>query len=465
MQRVVRSAYQTKDIGKLSEGQSRFTILSSLTDDNDNTEDVEGHKDRLRDILVPQLVGKKGVEITKVALDKGGGNKGQHSQKSQKGKKVLGGTHCLTSEGTSDPQEGRPGPLKNLDNNQLRNRRPSSNKMREHISHFKDGPNFKLTTSPIESNLVDLMVHRGEIQMEVDPGPQRIGPSRDNDIGLMVDDILKESSAARPVNILMISGVLVWNCRGAGSKGTLLHLKQNLEMYKPIIVAILEPRIHSSKVIFSMSTTYLINMVAVEADGFVRDLWVFWNKGIVHLEDISMHDQMINAMVTESNGAKWIMSVVYTLPYPNVRDELWKYIRCMGGYIHIPWVLIDDFNQIVEARDKQRGRAFNPAMAASLIETIEFCQLMDVGFQGTHYTWTNNRKGSAKIRERINQAWCNVEWSLYFQGAMVHHLPRVNSDHHPLLLEIHSRDFNKGFKGFRFLEGWFQHPEYAHMVE
>lgn len=35
-----------------------------------------------------------------------------------------------------------------------------------------------------------------------------------------------------------------------------------------------------------------------------------------------MHDQMINVMVTESNGAKWIMSVVYASPYPNVRDEL-----------------------------------------------------------------------------------------------------------------------------------------------
>lgn len=67
----------------------------------------------------------------------------------------------------------------------------------------------------------------------------------------------------------------MWNCRGAGSKGTLLHLKQNFEMYKPSIVAILEPRIHSCKVICSMSTTYLTNMVAVEADGFAGDLWVF----------------------------------------------------------------------------------------------------------------------------------------------------------------------------------------------
>lgn len=72
----------------------------------------------------------------------------------------------------------------------------------------------------------------------------------------------------------------------------------------------------------------------------------------------------------------------------------------MGGYIHIPWVLIGDFNQIVKARDKQGGRAFNPATRASLIETIEFCQLMDVGFHGTHYTWTNNWKESVKIRNK-----------------------------------------------------------------
>lgn len=47
-----------------------------MTNDNDNTKDVEGLKDRLRDNHESHSVDKKGVEIIKVALDKGGETRG-----------------------------------------------------------------------------------------------------------------------------------------------------------------------------------------------------------------------------------------------------------------------------------------------------------------------------------------------------------------------------------------------------
>lgn len=70
---------------------------------------------------------------------------------------------------------------------------------------------------------------------------------------------------------------------------------------------------------------------------------------------------------------------------------------------------------------------------------IKNCKLLDLGFSGPKFTWSNMCKGIANVQEWIDQALFNQEWFLLFSNCEVLHLPQSRSDHPPLYL----RDSNQ----------------------
>lgn len=85
--------------------------------------------------------------------------------------------------------------------------------------------------------------------------------------------------------------------------------------------------------------------------------------------------------------------------------------------------------------------------------TMDNCQLLVLGFNGPKFTWTNKRK-SKPIFERLDRGWANSEWIQLFPSANLWHLPRITSDHCPILLKFQNDPFVQGDKPFRFEPMW-----------
>lgn len=97
---------------------------------------------------------------------------------------------------------------------------------------------------------------------------------------------------------------------------------------------------------------------------------------------------------------------------------------------------------------------------------VNDCQLLDLGFSGLSFTWTNNRVSRANIKQRIDRVFCNFSWKRRFQNHVVKYLPRVCSDHHPILIAVHSREPQpRRESGFKILEMWYRHPTFENLVE
>ena len=103
---------------------------------------------------------------------------------------------------------------------------------------------------------------------------------------------------------------------------------------------------------------------------------------------------------------------------------------------NMPWVIAGDFNEPLVDGDKFGGRAVSVNRSLLFKECLDKCSMIDIGFAGPHFTWTNRREVQALIQERIDRYFVNPSWCLLYPEARVTHLTRCHSDHCPVLLEM-----------------------------
>ncbi|CAN0904445.1 hypothetical protein LINGRAHAP2_LOCUS23096 [Linum grandiflorum] len=75
--------------------------------------------------------------------------------------------------------------------------------------------------------------------------------------------------------------------------------------------------------------------------------------------------------------------------------------------------------------------------------------LMDLGYVGDQFTWSNMLREGHEIKERLDRALCSVRWKETFEDARVFHENRVGSDHRPIFIDLYASQ-NKATAPFRF---------------
>ncbi|KAK1284161.1 hypothetical protein QJS10_CPB21g01739 [Acorus calamus] len=101
---------------------------------------------------------------------------------------------------------------------------------------------------------------------------------------------------------------------------------------------------------------------------------------------------------------------------------------------NVPWCMIGDFNAISTTSEKRGGRPPNYASTIEFNNVMSTAGLIDIGFQGPRFTWSNNRLGLARISARLDRAFVNHVWLSKYNTSSLFHLPYVGSDHKPILL-------------------------------
>ncbi|KAL0463199.1 UNVERIFIED_CONTAM: hypothetical protein Slati_0207500 [Sesamum latifolium] len=84
--------------------------------------------------------------------------------------------------------------------------------------------------------------------------------------------------------------------------------------------------------------------------------------------------------------------------------------------------------------------------------------LIDAGFEGEPFTWTNKR-----VWRRLDRVLYSKEWAETFNITRVLHLPRRLSDHH--LSALKRLKLKKKPSSFRFQNMWLHHHSFLHTVK
>lgn len=132
--------------------------------------------------------------------------------------------------------------------------------------------------------------------------------------------------------------------------------------------------------------------------------------------------------------------------------------------LNTPWLLIGDFNDIVKPFEEFGGGGPpSENKIATFNNFLNSCGLVDLGFVGPPFNWTDGRLGNHIIRSRIDRAHVNFEWVSLFPDNIVFYLPRPRSDHCPILLKTHNFP-NTSQKPFHFETMWMSHIDFKDLV-
>jgi hypothetical protein len=113
--------------------------------------------------------------------------------------------------------------------------------------------------------------------------------------------------------------------------------------------------------------------------------------------------------------------------------------------------------------EKQGGRPVAGSSHCPFKRFIDNFSMIDLGFAGNPFTWSNNRQGLENIKERLDRGLASPSWiHLHPEFCMIH-LPAHNSDHNPISLNTNSTSCFLA-RPFRFKEFWTKNPSCGQVI-
>lgn len=144
--------------------------------------------------------------------------------------------------------------------------------------------------------------------------------------------------------------VVCWNCRGAGNDNFMRNFLDLKRVYRPAIVAILEPRVGGAVADRQCGGMGMSSWYRVEADGFRGGIWLLWDDEQVKVVILHAQPQFVHVMVAAHQGRQWCLTIVYASPNTTIRASIWSELRRM--IVAQPWCVMGDFNSVVHSSER-----------------------------------------------------------------------------------------------------------------
>ncbi|XP_070045450.1 uncharacterized protein [Nicotiana tomentosiformis] len=125
----------------------------------------------------------------------------------------------------------------------------------------------------------------------------------------------------------------------------------------------------------------------------------------------------------------------------------------------LPWIVGGDFNVIWDEEEKFGGLPVHINEVDNFRHCVNTCNLFDLGFKGSIYTWWNGRAEEDCIFKRFDRCLANMDFQKLWPGLEVEHLPKIGSYHSPLPITLNPK-VALVKKLFRFLNFWIKNDSF-----
>ncbi|XP_020693255.1 uncharacterized protein LOC110107353 [Dendrobium catenatum] len=200
------------------------------------------------------------------------------------------------------------------------------------------------------------------------------------------------------------------------------------------------------------------------AIGNAGGILVLWKNAFISFHSFFKTNQCIMGKVCGVNGLSLEVAVVYANKDRYIRNQVWEDISKTHN-MDAPLLVGGDFNCIMSQEDKKGGKAFHFSGAAGDMGNFMAANgLVDPGFLGPAYTWTNNKDARSRIFSRLDHFLISSSILDSFQGLKVRHLTRLASDHCPILCSFQSEVRRSYSHWIKFEDVWASLPKAWQLV-
>ncbi|XP_074320432.1 uncharacterized protein LOC141657179 [Silene latifolia] len=258
--------------------------------------------------------------------------------------------------------------------------------------------------------------------------------------------------------------ILYWNCRGIARPSFRTHLSYLINAHNPTIVILSETRVRSPNSLAIVRRLPFDSFEILDPVGFTCGIIILWNAGKTTVSLLNKTDQLINVVVQVPNiSFLFFLSAVYASPKFRLRKILWSDLINIAASHDLPWVCLGDFNEVTCSTDKIGGRGIKLNRVNLFKSSLDSCNLIDIGFSGPKFTWTNRRRINP-ILERLDRVWVNQAWMDQYPNSHNYHRP-VSPPRPlcPIMLKT-SLPHHPSVKAFKFETFWTCDPSFYPLV-
>ena len=186
--------------------------------------------------------------------------------------------------------------------------------------------------------------------------------------------------------------IIIWNSRGALKPNIQSHVRELSQAYSPSIMVIIETHLGGPRAKEITDRLPFDGAIYTETIGYARGLWLLWNSDRVKITPLGNTEQEIHEVVkVRPLNTSWLFSIIYASLRISKRRILRNNLLSVSELNNFLWLLTGDFNEPLVSSDKYGGRAVNIKNSLQFKECLDRCNMVDLGFSGPRYTWTNKR--------------------------------------------------------------------------
>nr|XP_009600461.1 uncharacterized protein LOC104095915 [Nicotiana tomentosiformis] len=258
---------------------------------------------------------------------------------------------------------------------------------------------------------------------------------------------------------------LAWNVRGLNAPNKQREVKLLCYKERTGLIGLLETKLKQDKVQKIIEKQFSGWRYTTNLNYHYNGrIVVVWRPHFYRVTPLSMNAQVLSFEVYYIPlQVTFGVSFVYAFNTKEERRGLWEYLEEHVARCKRPWLVIGDFNSVLNMEDRIGGNPVSWAEVVEFNKCIEACGLIELPNQGCRYSW-NDRHSDQRIYSKIDWALVNNDWLDSMPDCKAMFLPQGISDHCPVKIVLNN-ERHRGRKLFKFCNVWTQHPQFLEQVE
>ncbi|CAN1148029.1 hypothetical protein LINPERHAP2_LOCUS16220 [Linum perenne] len=191
-----------------------------------------------------------------------------------------------------------------------------------------------------------------------------------------------------------------WNCRGIRPTAIVDYLQDLVRNYSPTIIFLSETKNLSNVVDRVRRATKYPKFWYSDPRGLSGGMALWW---VADLPISVVASSYYYVHISINAVSIYYVSFLHAPNDVSERSELWETLSHLNSDPHVPWLLLGDFNAVIAPHEKQGKHPPRNDSTNAFNDFITNNHLLDMGYRGNMFTWSNNQEGEDNVKVRLDR--------------------------------------------------------------